>query len=165
MPSTLPQKALITITSHCDTFYSDGKKTGLYFTEAYHPYHVFTQNGFDVDLVSETGKFGYDDHSITQEALTPEEWKTFNDPKDPFMVKLNTQLKRPDQINPDDYGVFYASAGHATLYDYPHAKGLISIAEKMNKNGAIISAVCHGPISKWRGLKICRALKLFPHSC
>ncbi|KAI8332457.1 class I glutamine amidotransferase-like protein [Chlamydoabsidia padenii] len=146
MPTKLPQKALITITSHCDAFYSDGTKTGLYFTEAYHPYHVFTQNGFDVDLVSETGTFGYDDHSITQEAMTPEEWKVFNDPQHPFMVKLNSQLKRADQINPDDYGIFFASAGHATLYDYPHAKGLLSIAEKMNANGGIISAVCHGPI-------------------
>jgi hypothetical protein len=41
----------------------------------------------------------------------------------------------------DQYGLFFASAGHASLIDYPDAKGLQSIASKMNTNGSIISAV------------------------
>ncbi|ORZ23592.1 class I glutamine amidotransferase-like protein [Absidia repens] len=141
-----PRKVILTISSHCAPFYSDGKKTGLFFTEALHPYLVFVKNGFDVDLVSETGSFGYDDHSITPEGMSEDDMKIFKDSNHPFMVKLNTQLKKPADVNPNDYGIFYASAGHATLYDYPKAKGLISIAEKMNANGALISAVCHGPV-------------------
>lgn len=42
------------------------------------------------------------------------------------------------------YGIFFASAGHASLIDYPDAKGLQSIASKMYTSGDIISAVCHG---------------------
>ena len=41
----------------------------------------------------------------------------------------------------EQYGIFFASAGHASLIDYPEAKGLQGIASKMNTDGAIISAV------------------------
>ena len=39
------------------------------------------------------------------------------------------------------YGVFFASAGHASLIDYPDAKGLQDIAAKMYAAGSIISTV------------------------
>jgi putative intracellular protease/amidase len=41
----------------------------------------------------------------------------------------------------NQYGIFFASAGHASLIDYPDAKGLQSIASQMNTDGGIISAV------------------------
>lgn len=43
------------------------------------------------------------------------------------------------------YGVFFASAGHAALIDYPYATGLQALASKVYTNGGILSAVCHGP--------------------
>lgn len=42
------------------------------------------------------------------------------------------------------YGIFFASAGHASLIDYPTATGLQRIASTMYTSGDIISAVCHG---------------------
>jgi hypothetical protein len=54
MPATLPRKALISISSYHGVIYPDGTKTGLFYTEALHPYEVLTQAGFDVDLASET---------------------------------------------------------------------------------------------------------------
>jgi len=44
----------------------------------------------------------------------------------------------------EEYGIFFASAGHASLIDYPDAKGLQEIAASMYSKGDIISAVCHG---------------------
>ena len=41
----------------------------------------------------------------------------------------------------DQYGLFFASAGHASLIDYPDAKGLQSIAAKIYTDGGIVSAV------------------------
>ncbi|CAO3644806.1 unnamed protein product [Cunninghamella echinulata] len=145
MVSSLPRKVILTITSYNGQFYADGKKTGLYFTEAWHPYEVFTEKGYEVDLVSETGTFGFDDHSVNPSVMSENDYKVLQDKNHPFMKKLANLLK-PSDVNADDYGIFYGSAGHATLYDYPKAKGLISIAEKINQNGGIISAVCHGPI-------------------
>jgi putative intracellular protease/amidase len=39
------------------------------------------------------------------------------------------------------YGVFFASAGHAALIDYPHAADLKKIAAKVWENGGVVSAV------------------------
>lgn len=142
---SLPRKATIAITSYNEIFYADGKRTGLFFTEALHPFNVLTEAGFDVDLASETGTFGYDEHSLSKEFVTPEDEAAYHDPQHPFMVKLNTQLMKASDVKKDEYGLFFASAGHASLYDYPHARGLQSIAEDIWSRGGIVSAVCHGP--------------------
>ena len=42
--------------------------------------------------------------------------------------------------------LFFASAGHAALYDYPQAKGLQAIALDIWERGGILGAVCHGPV-------------------
>lgn len=43
------------------------------------------------------------------------------------------------------YGLFFASAGHASLIDYPDATGLQAIATNIYyRNAGVMSAVCHG---------------------
>lgn len=141
----LPRKAIIAITSYNEIFYPDGKRTGLFFTEALHPFNVLTKAGFEVDLTSETGTFGYDEHSLSKDFVTAEDESAYHNPNHPFMVKLNSQLLTASDVKKTDYGLFFASAGHASLYDYPHARGLQSIAEDIWRRGGIVSAVCHGP--------------------
>jgi putative intracellular protease/amidase len=66
------RKAIIAITSYNAVFYPDGWRTGLFYTEALHPYDVFTKEGFEVDLATETGTYGLDEHSTGKEFLTEE---------------------------------------------------------------------------------------------
>ncbi|KAI8716625.1 hypothetical protein NCS52_00956700 [Fusarium sp. LHS14.1] len=112
-----PKKALIAITSAHAPLYEGGKETGLFITEALHPFNVFKQAGFETDLVSETGTCQPDWLSTTKDWL-PEKDR--------------------------EYGLFFASAGHASLIDYPEASGLQSIASKIYVDGGIVCAVCHG---------------------
>jgi guanine deaminase len=48
MSASLPRKALISISSYHGVIYPDGTKTGLFFTEALHPFEVLTQAGTDI---------------------------------------------------------------------------------------------------------------------
>lgn len=80
MPASVPRKALIAITSYNGVFYADGKRTGLFFTEALHPFEVLTKAGFEVDLATETGTCGYDDHSLSNEFLTAEDEAAYQNP-------------------------------------------------------------------------------------
>jgi len=146
MPNSIARKALIAITSYNGVIYPDGTKTGLFYTEALHPYEVLTQAGFEVDLATETGSYGVDELSITGRFLSGADKAVFDDRKHPFNVKLNTQLKKASDVRKQDYNVFFASAGHAALYDYPKARGLQAIAEDVWNRGGIVSAVCHGPV-------------------
>jgi len=145
MANSIPRKAIIAISSYNGIFYADGKRTGLFYSEALDPYEVFTKAGFEVDLATETGTFGMDEHSIQKPFLTDEVRAVLNNPKHPFNVKLNSQLMKASDVKKEEYGLFFASAGHAALYDYPKAKVLHTIAGDIWNRSGIVSATCHGP--------------------
>jgi putative intracellular protease/amidase len=145
MSRNLPRRALISISSFNGAIYPGGHKTGLFYTEALHPFEVLTQAGFAVDLASETGKFGLDEVSLTDPFLSGSDKAIFKNPKHAFNVQLNSQLKKAADLKKDEYGVFFASAGHSALYDYPTAKGLQAIAADIWDRGGVVAAVCHGP--------------------
>lgn len=146
MAKDLQRKALISITSYNGVIYPDGTRTGLFFTEALHPFEMLTQAGFEVDLATETGTYGLDDLSLTSQFLAGDDKAVFENSKHPFNVKLNTQLKKAADLKKGEYGLFFASAGHAALYDYPTAHGLQGIATDVWNRGGIVAAVCHGPV-------------------
>ena len=80
----MPEKrALLVVTSDNTQFYDDGKKTGLYWAEAIHPYNVYTKAGYDVDVVSETGSVFLDEHSIADDAMDEESKAAWNDASNP----------------------------------------------------------------------------------
>src|SRR5215813_3966139 len=130
MSSKLPRKAVIAVSSFNGAIYPAGHKTGVFFVEALHPYEVLTAAGFEVDLASETETCAFDDISLTPPFLSGSEHAILNNPKHPFMVKIKSQLKKASELKKEDYGFFFASAGHAALYDYPTAKGLQAIAAR-----------------------------------
>lgn len=139
------KKVLVAVSSYCEPFYADGAKTGVFVVEALHPFLEYSENGFEVDFVSETGKFGWDEHSLTEDFLTGKDKEIFNDKNSEFIQKINN-LKKASDINSDEYCIFFASAGHSTLFDYPSAKNLQKIAMNIYHKGGIVSAVCHGPV-------------------
>jgi D-lactate dehydratase len=146
MAKTLPRKALISISSFNGAIYPNGHKTGLFFTEALHPFEVLTQAGFEVDIASETGTYGLDEISLTAPFLAGSDKAVYGNPKHPFNVKLSSQLKKASDVKKEEYGLFFASAGHSALYDYPSAKGLQSAVEDIWARGGVVAAVCHGPV-------------------
>ena len=146
MSNTLPRKALISVTSYQGAIFPDGSKTGVFFTEALHPYEVLTAAGFEVDFASETGSFGFDEFSLTSPFLAGSDRAVHQNAKSPFMVKLSSHCMKASDVNSGEYGLFFASAGHAALYDYPQAKGLQAIALDVWNRGGILGAVCHGPV-------------------
>ncbi|KAL0261441.1 plasma membrane heat shock protein [Diplodia seriata] len=91
-----PRKALIAITSAHAPLYPDGKETGLFITEALHPFNVFKAAGFEVDLVSETGTYQPDWLSQQADWLPDEDRKVWEDRSSEFRGKLDKLLKPSD---------------------------------------------------------------------
>jgi D-lactate dehydratase len=145
MSTKLPRKAVIAISSYNGAIYPGGHKTGLFLTEALHPFEVLVAADFEVDLASETGTFGFDFNSLQPPFLSGSDKAVYDNPQHPFIVKLNSHLKKASDLKKGEYGVFFASAGHAALYDYPKAKGLQAIAADVWDRGGVVGTVCHGP--------------------
>lgn len=91
-----PRKALIAITSAHAPLYPEGKETGLFITEALHPFNVFREAGFEVDLVSETGSYSPDWLSQQKEWLPEKDKKVWEDHDSEFRSKLDKLLKPND---------------------------------------------------------------------
>ncbi|KAK2812834.1 hypothetical protein FQN50_001163 [Emmonsiellopsis sp. PD_5] len=141
----LPRKALIAVTSAHPPFYMDGKKTGLFYSEGLHPYEELSKAGFEVDIASETGTFGWDEHSLEKHYLSSEDEQILNSPDYPFNHKMNKELFRAGDLSAHEYGLVFATGGHGSMYDFPHARHLQAIAEDVYNRGGVIGAVCHGP--------------------
>ncbi|KAN0092388.1 class I glutamine amidotransferase-like protein [Hyaloscypha variabilis] len=141
---TPPRRALISITSAQASLFNGKETTGLFISEALHPYNVLIAAGFEVDLASETGSYTADWLSQQPDFLNGSDLTTWTDTTSAFRTKLDNMPKAAD-VDGSKYGVFYASAGHAALIDYPTASALQNIAEQVWANGGIVSSVCHGP--------------------
>ncbi|EUC41086.1 hypothetical protein COCMIDRAFT_9161 [Bipolaris oryzae ATCC 44560] len=143
MPSA--RRAIIAITSaHASLFEDGGHQTGVFISEALHPYNVLKAAGFEVDIASEKGTWTEDWLSLQPGFLSEEERQQYDDKSSDFRRNMDRNLKAEDLLE-TEYGIFFASAGHAALIDYPHAINLKKIAAKVWENGGVVSAVCHGP--------------------
>ena len=141
---SLPRRALISITSAKATLFEGKETTGLFISEALHPYNVLVAAGFEVDLASENGTYTPDWLSQQPDFLNGSDLATWNDVNSNFRQKLDNMPKAAD-VDATKYGLFYASAGHAALIDYPTATELKRIAAQVWAKGGVVASVCHGP--------------------
>jgi D-lactate dehydratase len=144
MSTKLPRKALISLTSHSAPFYPDGRVNGVFYTEVSHPYQALTEAGFEVELASETGSYVIDTYSLDEQFLNDEDKSVLTQPEHAFTKLLKNGVRKASDVKASDYGMFFASAGFASVYDYPGAKDLQSVAEDVWSRGGVVAAVCHG---------------------
>lgn len=71
----------------------------MFITEALHPFKVFHQAGFEVDLVSETGTYQPDWLSQQKDWLPQEDKAIWEDHSSDFRSKLD-KLMKPSDVNP-----------------------------------------------------------------
>lgn len=116
-----PKRALISLTSYHGPFYKDGAKTGVFVVEILRSFDTFEKHGFEVDFVSETGGFGWDEHYLPKSFIGGEDKMNFETKNSAFNKAL-ARIKTANEVNASDYKVFFASAGHGALFDYPKAK-------------------------------------------
>jgi putative intracellular protease/amidase len=137
MTTTSSKKILIALTSHDDL--GGIRKTGFYLSEAAHPWHVFRQAGYQVDLVSPQGGEPPRDSVDLADPLQ----QAFLD--DAEMSQELADTRRPDEIDPQNYAAIFYAGGHGTMWDFPGNAGLAGIGRDIYEAGGVVAAVCHGP--------------------
>ena len=88
----LPRRVLIAVTGATAILHGE-HKTGLWINEAMHPYNVFIEAGFEVDLSSETGKYHVDWMSEQPGSLEGADDKEWNDLNSGFRKKIDNMPK------------------------------------------------------------------------
>ncbi|GAA1230512.1 type 1 glutamine amidotransferase domain-containing protein [Oryzihumus leptocrescens] len=136
MPDT--KKILIALTSH-EALGDTGRTTGFYLSEAAHPWKVFTEAGFTVDLVSVAG------------GQPPVDGKDLDDPiqdaflKDPQVAAKLASTPRAAEVAAADYDAIFYAGGHGVMWDFPQDAALAGLARDIYEAGGVVAAVCHGP--------------------
>jgi putative intracellular protease/amidase len=137
-PSPDPPRVLIVVTSH-DQLGDTGRRTGAYFSEITHPYAVFTEQGYAVDIVSPKGGSTPLIAAGTRDSVTT---RLLYDAD--FMGKLGN-AKTPDAVDPADYAAIYFAGGHGAMWDLPDATSINEMTAAIFEQGGTVGGVCHGP--------------------
>jgi putative intracellular protease/amidase len=123
---------LLALTSHDDL--GGVRPTGFYVPEAAHPWRVFRNAGFAVDLVSVRGGrppmdgFDGDDQIQREFAHLPD-------------LAATRRAAEVDSVGYD--GIFYVG-GHGTMWDFPDDRDLARLGRDVYESDGVVAAVCHG---------------------
>jgi putative intracellular protease/amidase len=91
----LPRRVVLACTSAIAPLHQ-GHNTGIWINEAQHPFNVFRAAGFEVDLVSETGKWGEDWLSMLPDYLNGKDKENYEDKTSEFRKGLDNMLTPAD---------------------------------------------------------------------
>jgi D-lactate dehydratase len=83
-----PRRAVIFVTSATAPLHH-GNPTGLFISEALHPYLALTEAGFEVDLVSEKQTYTEDWLSLQPDFLNGKDKEIYEDTQSEFRKKLD----------------------------------------------------------------------------
>ena len=129
---------LIVLTSHAELG-DTGRATGYYMPEVAHPWRVFTEAGYRVDLASVRGgrppASGVDVDDAVQKAFLD----------DPEMSAKLADTLRPEDVDPARYDAVFFAGGHGTMWDFPGNEALAALARDVYEAGGVVAALCHGP--------------------
>src|SRR5260370_32491832 len=132
MQNARSKKILIVLTSHDDL--GGTGKTGFYVSETAYPWQVFTQAGYQVDLVSPQG------------GEPPQDGADLSDPiqkaflGDAEMARKLTDTLRPEDVDAQDYAAIFYAGGHGTMWDFPRDAGLAGIPRHLYEAGRRVAA-------------------------
>lgn len=134
-------KKVLIIVSNAHEIGPNHRKTGVFLPEAAHPYLEFDKAGYQVNFTSLTGEVpsldGMEakDEPENAEFLNGEGWKK---------MQHNTKL---GDVNVSLYDAIFVSGGLAPMVDMPEDPLLKKIIAETYERGAIVGAVCHGPVA------------------
>lgn len=132
-------KVLIVSTSHSNLG-SSGHKTGLWLSEASHPYKILSDAGYDVDIASINGGEIPLDPGSLEEKDSINKW-FLNNEKAQSKIKHSISI---DDINGNDYAAIIFSGGHGSVWDYYPNEGIQRIGLEIQEHDGVIATVCHG---------------------
>lgn len=150
---------LIVVTNH-NQIGNTGTPTGYFLSEVAHPWHVFTEAGFEVEFASPKGGFApMDPKSFDlSDPINKSFWNDLN------AVQGVVHTQALAELDPNSYAAIFFAGGHGAMWDFPQSKSVRKSIANHYINGGVIGAVCHGPAAlvgvKINGVPLVRGKKV-----
>jgi putative intracellular protease/amidase len=138
---TVMKKNILIIVSNANAIGPHNRRTGTFLPEIAHPYAVFEAAGYQIDFASLSGDTPYldalnlADDPENLKFLTGKGWADMQK-----AVKLDT-------VDVSRYDAVFVPGGLAPMVDMPEAPLLKQVIAETFERGAVVGAVCHGPVS------------------
>lgn len=134
-------KKVLIIASNTHTIGPRRRRTGIFLPEAAHPYAEFDRAHYQVDFASLTGESPFLD------ALN-----LADDPDNlAFLVgkgwNAMQKAKKLSDVDVAQYDAIFVPGGLAPMADMPEHPLLKQVIKATYERGAVVGAVCHGPVS------------------
>lgn len=134
-------KRILIMVSNANVIGPHNRRTGNFLPEVAHPYAEFDRAGYHVDFASLTGDTPYlDALNLAADPdnlafLTGKGW-----------VAMQKAGKLSD-VDVSTYDATFTPGGLAPMVDMPEAPLIKQIIKETFERGAVVGAVCHGPVS------------------
>ena len=134
-------KQVLIIASNTHEIGPRNRRTGIFLPEVAHPYAEFDRANYQIDFVTLTGESPYLD------ALN-----LADDPDNlAFLVGQGwvgmQQAKKLADVDVNQYDAIFIPGGLAPMADMPEHPLLKQVIKETYERGAVVGAVCHGPVS------------------
>lgn len=135
------KKQILIIVSNANSIGPNHRRTGTFLPEVAHPYAEFDNAGYQIDFASLSGDTPYLD--------------ALNLADDPDNLKFLTgkgwaemqKAKKLDNVDVSTYDAVFVPGGLAPMVDMPENPLLKKVIAETYERGAVVGAVCHGPVS------------------
>lgn len=135
------KKKILIIVSNANVIGSNNRRTGNFLPEVAHPYAEFDRADYQIDFASLTGDTPYlDALNLAADPdnlafLTGKGW-----------VRMQRAKKLSD-VDVSEYDAIFMPGGLAPMVDMPDNLLLKKVIAETYERGAVVGAVCHGPVS------------------
>lgn len=135
------KKNILIIVSNANVIGPHNRRTGTFLPEVAHPYAEFDKAGYQIDFASLSGDTPYLD--------------ALNLADDPDNLKFLTgngwaamqKAKKLSDVDVSGYDAVFVPGGLAPMVDMPENPLLKQVLADTYERGAVVGAVCHGPVS------------------
>ena len=138
---------ILMIASNPSVSKTTGWPIGVWYAELTHPYWVFTEAGYSVDLASlEGGEIKFDGFSDPEDAsgYAAFDYVSLGFKKDPAKMALVKNTLRLSSVNPNDYKAIFVCGGQGPMYTMYKNAEISKFFADFYQTGKPAAAICHG---------------------
>lgn len=124
-----------------------GWPIGVWYAELTHPYWVFSEAGYTVDIASpDGGEIKFDGFSDPEDAskYAAFDYISLGFKKDESKMALTKNTLKLSSVNPNDYKAIFVCGGQGPMYTFIDNTELQDFFVKFYLTGKPAAAICHG---------------------